>query len=81
MTTNSTPLHGKPQNGNASGFTLHPHQVAAIDMTVNSLRSGKKRPMLQLPCGRRQDDNRLGDIQPGSSEGEEGHLHCPFDLH
>src|SRR5271157_2003923 len=48
--TTSTPSHGKPQNGNANGFTLHPHQVQAIDMTAKSLHSGKKRPMLQAPC-------------------------------
>ena len=33
------------------GFTLHTHQEAAVDMTAASLRSGRRRPMLQLPCG------------------------------
>ena len=33
-----------------SGYTLRPRQKAAIDMTIDSLRSGKKRPLIQAPC-------------------------------
>ena len=32
------------------GFTLRADQKLGREMTVNSLRSGKKRPMLQAPC-------------------------------
>ena len=30
---------------------LHPHQERALGMLRNAIRSGKRRPMLQLPMG------------------------------